>query len=261
MMRALVTALVLALGCGASEGPASPPPSQPDRPEPAPAPGGPCQTTEHAGTCAFVHLNAGPDAPGATEIVATAYYRVVHAEPPSADGGPTQLTTELRVRPDRLDGLRVFLEAHPEAPCRYWGMTGSCAAPSPIVEAPTYPLASTPAPAFESLRETWPQRFCAIETSGVPSAVRVETCNCGEPVSCRVQAAAGRIDLLVREDASAPAACDDCVVTTGTCPILAPLAHGHDTLRVNGRVPVRVETGDAGMLVPGACWDVSRPRR
>ena len=229
-------------------------------PTPGPEPGGPCTTTEYAGTCAYVRLESGPaDAEG--RVHAVVQYRVVAASPPRAYPGPVYLTTDVDVLYDRLDGLIQHLEPQQEVPCRYWNVTGSCAAPPPVVDAPPYALAMRPMPPFEAMAETWPRRICALPTSGVPSAVLVSSCNCGEPLACRARAGArGGVELDVRKATSVGAVCDECLPAQGRCPILVPLAKNHDVLRVNGRASVRVETGDLGMLTLGDCWDGPSPR-
>lgn len=130
--------LALAIsGCGTRAAPA------PTPAEPTPTPGGPCETIEHRGTCAFVEATEGP-APMPTEVLVTARYRLVRAEPPSADGGPTRLVRELRVAPSQVAALRAHLAQHAEVPCTYWGVTGSCAAPEPVIDVPPFAAPSTP---------------------------------------------------------------------------------------------------------------------
>jgi hypothetical protein len=131
-------------------------------------------------------------------------------------------------------------------------MTGSCPAPEPIVEVP--PFAGPPAP-DPALVPAWPTRICALATSGVPAALRVESCNCGEHLSCRVRGAT----VTVSEDPRTHGACDDCVQATTRCAVLEPLTPGHATLRVNDAVDVRIETDATGTPIADGCWNVRSP--
>ncbi|MBI2895680.1 MAG: hypothetical protein HYY06_19135 [Deltaproteobacteria bacterium] len=94
----------------------------------------------------------------------------------------------------------------------------------------------------------------------LPSAIRVESCNCGERLECRVRTSGDQVELEVREDASTSTRCRDCVSAEAACPILRPLAPGHAVVRLNDLVDVRLDTSEAGLLAEGRCWDVPARR-
>jgi len=135
----------------------------------------------------------------------------------------------------------------------------SARAPATQSPAPAAPGAGTSdvrRTVFEDLREAWPNRLCGVATSGVPTAVRVEACNCGETLACRIRQDGGVVHVEVREDPATMTACDDCLPARTTCPSLEPLPVGHATISVNGRAQIEVETSERGALPPERCWDL-----
>ncbi len=103
-----------------------------------------------------------------------------------------------------------------------------------------------------AMRPQLPMEVCSVPTSGVPSAIRVKVCNCGERVGCRVSGT--HVDVL--EDPRTMRGCTDCLLTTARCAIMDALTPGHATLRINEHADVRVDTDDIGLLVADRCWRV-----